>query len=325
MRHADTHGLLYDLQHGFRSRRSCETQLLGFQADVLRCMAEGKQADAVILDFSKAFDKVGHQRLVSKMNYYGVRGRTNAWIRGFLADRKQTVILEGSRSSEVDVTSGVPQGSVLGPCLFLFYINDLPETLVCNVRLFADDTVVYLAIGQQSDANILQQDLYKLEAWGEEWGMEFHPQKCVVLNFTRKKKPLQCKYMLHGHTLESVKEAKYLGVTFQQDMSFNTHIDNITAKASRTLGFLRRNLQINSPRLKETAYKALVRPTLEYAPTIWDPYTQKGTKQLEKVQRRAARFTLNRHRNRSSPSDMLSELGWKSLEERRRAQRLHVV
>ncbi len=325
MKHARTNNLLYDLQHGFRERRSCETQLLGFQADILKNMADGKQTDAVVLDFSKAFDKVSHSKLVAKLGHYGVRGRTNAWIRDFLTDRKQTVVLNGASSCETKVRSGVPQGSVLGPCLFLFYINDLPEGLRSEVRLFADDTVVYISVSLVQDAETLQRDLAKLEEWEKKWGMQFHPGKCQVIIFTRKRKPIRHTYMLHGQALENVKEAKYLGVTFQEDMKFTTHIDNISASANRSLGFIKRNLRINSTQLKTTAYKALVCPLLEYAPTVWDPHTQKGIKQVEKVQRRAARYVQNRYRNQSSPTDMINELRWITLEERRRQQRLNMM
>ncbi len=231
MRHTQDHNILYDLQHGFRGQRSCETQLSGFQADIMQNILQGKQADAIILDFSKAFDKVGHKRLAAKMEYHGVGGQTNAWIRGFLADRSQTIVLQGSQSYETEVKSGVPQGSVLGPCLFLFYINVLPDTLASNVCLFTDNTVVYLAIGQQQNTTTLQDDLSKLEQWEQKWGMEFHPKKCQVLTFSRKQNTVTFDYKLHGHRLERVKEAKYLGVTFQQDLQFSTHI-NMTSKAN---------------------------------------------------------------------------------------------
>ncbi len=197
MHHARDHNILYKLQHGFQDRHSCETQLLGFQADTLRSMADGKQTDAILLDFSKAFDKLSHRKVVAKMKFYGVRGRTNTWIQSFLADRSQIVVLEGAQSYQANVKSGVPQGSVLGPCLFLFYINDLPNTLRSEVRLFADDTVVYLSVAQQQDASILQQDLEKLEKWEKKWGMEFHPRKCQVLTFTRRRVPVYFEYKLH--------------------------------------------------------------------------------------------------------------------------------
>ncbi len=116
--------------------------------------------------------------------------------------------------------------------------------------------------------------------------------------------------------------AKYLGVTCQHDLRWNTHVNNITRSANRSLGFIKRNIQVNSTQLKTVAYNALVRPLLEYAPTVWDPYTKQGISQVEKVQRRGARYVLNRHRNRSSPTEMLQELGWTSLEDRRRHQRL---
>ena len=169
--------------------------------------------------------------------------------------------------------SGVPQGSVLGPSLFLFYINDLPNSLVSNIRLFADDTVVYLTIHSASDTHVLQNDLDKLADWEKLWKMEFHPEKCEVLRVGHKCKLVQNDYVLHGNTLASMNSVKYLGVTITHDLRWNSHIDNITSKANRTLAFLRRNLRISSTSLKTSAYNTLVRPTLEYACVAWDPYT----------------------------------------------------
>ena len=162
MKHANNHGILYSLQHGFRDRRSCETQLIEFQADILQNMKNGMQTDVLIMDFSKAVDKVGHMHLMEKLKCYGIQGRTNAWIKDFLADRKQVVVVDGEKSYEANVMSGVPQGSVLGPSLFLFYINDIAESMNSSVRLFADDTIAYLAITSLEDAEALQEDLSKL-------------------------------------------------------------------------------------------------------------------------------------------------------------------
>ena len=150
MKHAEQNNILYPLQHGFRSKRSCETQLLECVDDLTRNLENGKQTDLLILDFSKAFDKVSHSLLLHKLHHYGIRGDTNAWIKAFLTDRTQVVVVEGENSDPGKVESGVPQGSVLGPSLFLFYINDLPENLHSTVRLFADDTIAYLTVTSTS-------------------------------------------------------------------------------------------------------------------------------------------------------------------------------
>ncbi|KAK3103021.1 hypothetical protein FSP39_015814 [Pinctada imbricata] len=142
--HLEQHSILTDTQHGFRSRRSCETQLIYTVHELARNLSEGKQIDAILLDFSKAFDKVPHERLLYKLHYYGVRDNTLTWVRSFLQGRKQLVLVEGERSEEVEVDSGVPHWTVLGPLLFLAFNNDLPEVVDSPVRLFADDVLPHL-------------------------------------------------------------------------------------------------------------------------------------------------------------------------------------
>ena len=132
----------------------------------------------------------------------------------------------------MEVKSGIPQGSVLGPSLFLYYINDLPNGLRSRVRLFADDTLVYLTVSTHEDAAILQTYLDLLGKWEDKWMMEFHPAKCQVLSVTRKHQPILHNYTLHGVTLQHVKSAKYLGVTLTSDLRWNTHISNITFTAN---------------------------------------------------------------------------------------------
>ena len=168
----DKYNLLYDLQHGFRSKPSCETQLVTLIEDLMRNSIAGNQTDLVLLDFSKAFDKVSHQKLLLKLHRYGIRGPTLKWIQAFLSDRTQTVVIDNEKSATVPVTSGVPQGSVLGPILFLIYINDLPDKTRSKVRLFADDTVIYLAVSNLEDAQILQQDLDHLHLWELGYGVQ---------------------------------------------------------------------------------------------------------------------------------------------------------
>ena len=208
----DKYNLLYDLQHGFRSKRSCETQLVTLIEDLMWNSIAGNQTDLVLLDFSKAFDKVSHQKLLLKLHRYGIRGPTLKWIQAFLSDRTQTVVIDNEKSATLPVTSGVPQGSVLGPILFLIYINDLPDKTRSKVRLFADDTAIYLAVSNLEDAQILQQDLDHLHLWELDWDMEFNPSKCVVIHITRSRTPVPSQYLLHGQVLESVAGSKYLGV-----------------------------------------------------------------------------------------------------------------
>ena len=246
----------------------------------------GRQTDIIILDFAKAFDRVNHCLLVHKLQCYGITS-TITWIANFLSDQRQAVVVDSSCSSYASVRSGVPQGSILGHSLFLAYINDLPEKLTALSRLFADDTAVYRVVYSGTD-QVQLQDLHRLMEWEESWDMLFHPAKCVSLPITRSRSPLDYSYELHGHTLDPVSSTKYLGITIQQDMDWDNHINNVANKANRTLGFLQRNLKISSSAIKDRAYKALVRPILEYASLVLDPYTQKSIDKLEAVQRRAA-------------------------------------
>ena len=171
------------------------------------------------------------------------------------------------------MTSGVPQGSVLGPLLFLLYINDLPQDIQSQVKLFADDTAVYLTVTSLEDANTLQTDLDTLQEWERTWDMEFNPGKCQVLHVTRSMQPLQSNYTLHGQVLESVDSAKYLGINIFEDLVWNTHIQEITGKANRTLGFVKRNVKTRNEAVKELAYKTLVRSQVEYASSVCSPHT----------------------------------------------------
>jgi hypothetical protein len=195
MTHADNHNILYPLQHGFRKNRSCETQLLEFIDDVTKNMENSLQTDVLIMDFSKAFDQVSHNLLTHKLHYNGIQGKANTWIHNFLSNRTQAVLLEGEASYYISVMSGVPQDSVLGPSLFLFYIPDIPDGITSTVRLFADDTIAYLTIKTNRNCTTLQNDLDKLSIWEQKWKIAFHADKCNVLSITRNKTPLKYSYM----------------------------------------------------------------------------------------------------------------------------------
>ena len=287
--HLEKNNLLYDLQHGFRHSRSCETQLLSFIQELASNSDNNTQTDLVIMDFAKAFDKVPHQRLLYKLHFYGIQNETLNWISAFLSNRTQTVVLDGESSDVAPVTSGVPQGTVLGPVLFLVYINDLPEYLkTSKLRLFADDSIIYKSIKSKEDCDSLQEDLDAAAKWEEDWLMAFHPDKCTVLTASNKKNTIKKDYILHSHTLESVSAAKYLGITLQSDLKWNQHTNNIIGNANKSLGFLKRNLKTSITNIKSQAYLALVRPKLEYACSVWNPHTAEQCNKLEMVQRQAA-------------------------------------
>ena len=317
MSHLDKHKLLQPNQHGFRSKLSCETQLIQFVQDISDSLNEKGQTDVIVMDFSKAFDKVDHSRLLLKLRRLGINTEVIRWIGSFLSGRTQRVVLEGEESDSCPVMSGVPQGSVLGPCLFLLYINDMPDMIGSNIRLFADDTIMYLTITNQSDCNALQADLTKLETWESEWLMAFNPDKCEVIRITNKKKPTLFKYTLHGISLKETDSAKYLGVTIAKDLSWSKHINQITTKANNSLNFIKRNIQTNNPKLKESAYKTYVRPLVEYAASVWDPWQNKYIEKIEMIQHRAIRYIFNDYSSSSSVTNMRSKLNLPTLKKRR--------
>ena len=219
----------------------------------------------------------------------------NSWIRDFLKNRQQQVVLQGATSTSAPVQSGVPQVSVLGPLLFLLFINDLPEVISTGstVRPFADDCVLYRRIRSTEDTNALQDDLNSLQNWDRDWLMEFHPEKSKVLHISNKRNPLKYNYNIHGHILEEAETSKYLGINLNRTLSWNNHINTVAKKASNISAFLQRNLHQLPRKSKAQCYQTLVRPLMEYACTIWDPHTKENINKLEAVQRRSARFVYN--------------------------------
>ena len=212
-------------------------------------------------------------------------------IDSFLCDRQQRVMVNGVKSDWAPVLSGVPQGTVLGPLLFSLYTNDITEDIDSELRFFADDCVCYREIKDTEDTVKLQEDIDRLGCWARSWGMRFQPVKCNIMQITRKRiKKINASYSLEGTVLENVEKIKYLGVTITNDLKWNTHVSNICTKTNRTLGFLRRNLAACPLDVKKSAYKGLVRPILEYGSSVWDPQSILLQDELEKVQKRAARF-----------------------------------
>ena len=318
MNHMKTNKLFTNEQHGFLPNRSCVTQLLLIINHWTKLLDEGNCIDSIYLDFSKAFDSVPHERLLLKLQKYGIRGKAAEWIRSFLTDRHQQVKIKGSVSDWTPVLSGVPQGSVLGPLLFLIFINDLPDTQQNFIKIFADDTKIYGLASHENHSSI-QKDLDSAFQWSNTWNLPFNTDKCKVMHIGRRNP--QISYSLpngHGNTrteLYKVSEEKDLGVTFDQNLSFKAQIANSASKANQMTGVVKRSIENLDTTIFLPLYKALIRPHLEYANVIWRPYKKIDITKIEAVQRRATK---------SIPSlvhleypDRLKTLGLPSLEYRR--------
>ena len=227
-----------------------------------------------MLDFTKAFDKVSHKRLCSKLFHYGIRGTLLLWINDFLTGRTQWVIVDRCSSEDTLVTSGVPQGTVLAPLLFLIFINDLPGNITSSIKLYADDVLIYRTIESEHDHTILQQDLNKLQEWANAWLMLFNPTKCEFIRIS--KNPIVGDYYIQNHLIKLVTCVKYLGATIDERLSFNEHVNKISHEANSIKGFLQRNIKSCPPKVKDICYKIMVRPIMEYACTVWSPHTRKN-------------------------------------------------
>ena len=242
MTHLAQLNILTDVQHGVRNRGGCETQLTLVINHLAEALNNTEQVDTILLGFSKAFDKVNHRKLYIKL-HYGIRCTLLDWFKDFLTGRTQQVVINGEMSSKAVIKSGVPQGTVLGPLLFLVYINDLHEKITSSLNLFADNSYMYRVINNAQDNRELQNDVDILSEWEKEWSMEFHLDKCKVLRVTNKLNQIRRDYHIHGHTLDTVDWAKYLGVTINKKLSWQPYVDAICKKANQTRAFLQRNLK----------------------------------------------------------------------------------
>ena len=279
-------------ENGLRSGHSCATQLLCVLEEWSKALDCNENVDVIYLDFRKAFDTVPHARLINKLYAYGIRDRLLRWIQNFLTNRKQKVIVQGEESQWADVTSGIPQGSVLGPVLFLIYINDLPDAIKKFVTIFADDTKEHAVIRIENDTIEVQEDLYEKSDWPEIWEIRFKTKKYKSLHMG-KSNPKTVYYMKEGDRkipLEQVTEEKDLGVTFCDTLKFDKHILNYLNKANKILGIVKRTFTYMNRDMFIQLYKSLIRPNLEYATVIWNPYLKKNIFLIENVQRRATKL-----------------------------------
>lgn len=308
-------------QHGFRKSFSCETQLLTFTHDLHRILDRSSKADCIFLDFSKAFDKVSHRLLLHKLSKLNIDANILSWIHAFLTNRSQFVFVNDTSSSLSSVTSGVPQGSVLGPLLFLIFINDLPASVSSSISLFADDCVIYREVTNNLDVISLQSDINSVLEWCNMWNMQLNVNKCKVMRISRVQNDTP-RYFFNNVSLEHVSCYKYLGVHISSTLSWDSHIQYITNNANRMLGFLKRNFSTVPVSLKLLLYKTLVRSKLDYASSIWDPGTDVLTLAVEAVQNRSARYILTNYHRIASVTSMKLGLKLPTLALRRKIFRL---
>ncbi|KAI8517532.1 hypothetical protein Bbelb_035490 [Branchiostoma belcheri] len=286
--HMMLNDLFCDQQHGFVPGRSCTTQLITTMDQWTRAVEEGEPLDANYLDLRKAFDSVPHARLMYKLSQYGISGKLHAWIQAFLADRRQRVCIDGDMSDWVKVTSGIPQGSVLGPFLFVVFINDMPSAISSTCYLFADDAKVFRRVNSPDEVATLQGDINNLAVWSKDWQLSFNIEKCKCMHIGYGN-PCQ-EYEMQGRTLEDTSEERDLGVIVDKKLKFHAHCNTAAGKAFRTLGLIRKSFQ----RLDETTvpllYKTMVRPIIEYGNAIWGPYLKGDQELLDRVQHKATRL-----------------------------------
>ena len=273
-------------QFGFLKRHSALQQLLV----MLHLIHNSMKVDVIYMDFRKAFDSVPHVELLLKLWKIGFVGNIWMWFKAYLFDRSQCVKVNGTTSDVLPVISGVPQGSILGPLMFLLYVNDLPLTaLLSTILMFADDTK---CISTNGGCSNLQKDIYAISGWSKQWRLGFNVKKFVHLCFSKNQEDIHS-YHVEGSIIPTKNSHRDLGVIISANLDWKDHYQHLTASAYRMLGLLRRHFSIkNSVEAKKTLYISIIRSRLTYCSPLWRPDLITYINQLENVQRRATKYIL---------------------------------
>ena len=320
--HLASNDLILPSQHGFVRKRSCLTNLLEYFEKITALVDQGECVDILYLDFAKAFDKVSHKKLSILLDAHGICGKIKKWIDSWLSERKQRVVLNGNNSEWRPVTSGVPQGSVLGPTLFIIFINTLDTYLgdyPVLVSKFADDSKVGMVVNDESDAVILQKVIDSLCSWSEDYSMEFNANKCKVMHIGRKN--IKSTYTMNGYApagtvLKQTEEEKDVGVLISSSLKPAAQCRAAASKAHQLVGQAARAFSYRDKNNWIRIYKTYIRPHLEYAVQVWSPWHQKDIDILEDIQKRVVRMTSGL--TSTSYQEQLKELKMMTLLERRK-------
>ena len=288
IKHMTKNNLFSPRQFCFITGRSATLQLLRVLNIWTEILDQGGSLGIIYYDFMKAFDKVPHKRLFLKTNKYGITGNILGWIKSFLSDRTQCIKIKNSISKSARVTSGIPQGSALGPILFVLYINDLPEVVdnKSMMFLFADDTKIFRRIDSQADNTELQNDIDSLIEWSNKWLLKFHRDKCVSMGMGGKNEHHE--YHMGDHTLFISECEKDIGVYIDYQLKFVTHINTMITKANRILAITHKTFDYIYRHSFNQIF--LVRPHLEYAAPMWSPHLERQKEAIENAQCRAAKL-----------------------------------
>ena len=285
-----------NLQHGFMKGRSTSTNLLLF-SNFLRLNIQAKrQVDCIYTDFKKAFDRVDHNVLIAKLRSLGFHSNILQWIQSYLSGRSQNVKIRGFESRYFPVKSGVPQGSHLGPLLFILFINDVVDVFRhCKCLMFADDLKIFMTISNPIDVLKLQSDLNRLNDWCKRNKLYLNVQKCSIMSFYRKRNPILANYFIDDEELKRKTTVTDLGVIFDTKVTFKEHIDNIVTRSYSLLGYIKRTCyEFKSVYALKSVYCLFIRPILEYASVVWNPYYVSYSDRIESIQRKFLLFALRK-------------------------------
>ena len=309
--------LLSKFQSGFTPGDGTVNQLVQLYHMFSEALDKKKDVRAVFCDISKAFDRVWHSGLLLKLKQLGIKGDLLNWFDNYLKNRQQRVTIKGESSNWGHIDAGVPQGSVLGPLLFLVYINDITEGISSNIRLFADDTSLYITVDDHERASeLINLDLERLRTWATKWLVTFNATKTKSMVISNKRNLVIPDIQLNNSILENVTQHTHLGVTLNYNLTWNCHIDNIFQKASKRLDILSRLTHKLDRRTLDQMYKSFIRPVMEYACVVWDGCTVTDSDRLEALQLRAGRIVCGAIRH-TSHAIIYNELGWEKLSKRR--------